>query len=150
MDTTTAPLTAYPISAPTSSRRVDVGRFVATLLLGAAMGAMLTIAVGVQVRLSPATAPVAGTAVTDGWAHSPITRGGSADVAAGVAITDGWAHSPITRGGSADVAAGVAITDGWAHSPITREGGSDARAAMLRQLAASYEAQGPAAEARSR
>jgi hypothetical protein len=127
MDTTTAPFTAHSITTAASSRRMDIGRFAVTLLLGAALGAVVTIAVMAQPRVSSATAPLAGTAVTDGWAHSPITRGGSANVAAGTAITDGWAHSPITR-----------------------EGGSDVRAALLRQFAASYEAQGPAAEARSR
>jgi hypothetical protein len=127
MDTTSAPLTAPPLSAPASSRRVHLGRFAAILLLGAALAATLTVAVVAQLRLSPATAPLDG-----------------------MAVTDGWAHSPITRAGSANVAAGTAVTDGWAHSPITRAGGSDVRAALLRQLAASYEAQGAAAEARSR
>jgi hypothetical protein len=71
--------------------------------------------------------------------------------AGGVAVTDGWAHSPITRLGAASGAsAGVDVTDGWAHSPITRTGGTDARDAMLRQLAVSYVEQDPAAEARSR
>jgi Mg-chelatase subunit ChlD len=74
---------------------------------------------------------------------------GATTMAAGVEVTDGWAHSPITRLGSENATAGIAITDGWAHSPITR-GGSNSRAALLRQLAANYEAQGPAAEARSR
>jgi hypothetical protein len=44
----------------------------------------------------------------------------------------------------------VAVTDGWAHSPITRSGGSDDRATLLRQLAVSYQQQGPDAEARAR
>jgi hypothetical protein len=96
-------------------------------------------------------AAAAGVAVTDGWAHSPITRLGSASGAtAGMAVTDGWAHSPVTRLGSADAVTGVAVTDGWAHSPITRGGDADARAARLRTLAALYEAQDFAAEARSR
>jgi hypothetical protein len=145
---TAHPISTYPLASG-SSRRADLGRLAVTLLLGIALGAMLTVAVLAQPRSSGTTTPAAGAAVTDGWAHSPITRLGSANVAAGVAVTDGWAHSPISRLGSANVA-GVAVTDGWAHSPITRDGATDARAAVLRQLAASYEAQGPAAEARSR
>jgi hypothetical protein len=126
MDPFTAPLTAHPLIGPAPSQRADVGRFALTLILGVALGATLTIATVVQLRPSGATTLAAGADVTDGWAHSPITRLGSESITAGVAITDGWAHSPITRGGS------------------------NSRAALLRQLAATYEAQGPAAEARSR
>jgi hypothetical protein len=171
------PITASPFSTMTSPRS-QVARLIAALVLGAAMGAVLTFAILTQLRPASATpsvgvavtdgwahspitrfgsaysAPRGGVAVTDGWAHSPITRFGSAYSAlrGGVAVTDGWAHSPITRLGSAYSAprGGVAVTDGWAHSPITRAGGSDERVALLRQLAVSYQKEGPSAEARAR
>jgi hypothetical protein len=122
------PINLNPITV-TASPRNQVIRLMAVLVLGAAMGAVLTFAVLAQLRPAPAAQTI-GVAVTDGWAHSPITRAGTGYSAA----------QPI----------GVAVTDGWAHSPITRAGGSDARAALLRQLAASYQQQGAAAEARAR
>jgi hypothetical protein len=120
-----------------------------TLGMLAALLAAFAISAVVQ-RPAIGTA-AAGVAVTDGWAHSPITRLGGFQAATGVAVTDGWAHSPITRlGASSAASTGLSVTDGWAHSPITRDGSTDGRAALLRALAASYEAYGPAAEARSR
>jgi hypothetical protein len=148
------PISASPFSTITSPRD-HIPRLVAAVVLGAAMGAVLTFAILTQLRPAPATQTI-GVAVTDGWAHSPLTRSGIGYSAAGpigVAVTDGWAHSPITRSGIGYSAAGpigVAVTDGWAHSPITRSGGSDDRAALLRQLAVSYQQQGPDAEARAR
>jgi hypothetical protein len=122
------PISASPFSTITSPRD-HIPRLVAAVVLGAAMGAVLTFAILTQLRPAPATQTI-GVAVTDGWAHSPLTRSGIGYSAAG----------PI----------GVAVTDGWAHSPITRSGGSDDRATLLRQLAVSYQQQGPDAEARAR
>jgi hypothetical protein len=121
------PINVNRLTTPTSPRG-QIARLIGTLVLGAAVGAVLTFAVLTQLRPASAT-PSVGVAVTDGWAHSPITRLGSANTAAG---------------------GGVAVTDGWAHSPFTRAGGSDARAALVRNLAISYQQQGPAAEARAR
>jgi hypothetical protein len=121
------PINENLITTPTSPRG-QMARLIGTLVLGVAMGAVLTFAVLAQLRPSSA-APTIGVAVTDGWAHSPITRLGSANTAPG---------------------RGVAVTDGWAHSPFTRAGGSDARTALLRQFAISYQQQGPAADARAR
>jgi hypothetical protein len=121
------PINVNRLTTPTSPRG-QIVRLIATLVLGAAMGAVLTFAVLTQLRPASAT-PLVGVAVTDGWAHSPITRLGSANTV---------------------TSRGVAVTDGWAHSPITRAGGSDGRAAQLGHLAISYQQQGPAAEARAR
>jgi hypothetical protein len=146
-------------------RLVTLG-MLAALLAAFAISAVVqrpaigTAAAGVAVTDGWAHSPItrlggfqaaAGVAVTDGWAHSPITRLGGFQAATGVAVTDGWAHSPITRlGASSAASTGLSVTDGWAHSPTTRDGSTDGRAALLRALAASYEAYGPAAEARSR
>jgi hypothetical protein len=148
MDPFNAPTLATPYPRTSASSRPYRPALTGIVLLCVILGATQLVA---AMQRPSVGAPTAGVAVTDGWAHSPITRLGSASGAtAGVAVTDGWAHSPITLLGSADADGGVAITDGWAHSPITRGGDADARAARLRTLAALYEAQDPVAEARSR
>jgi hypothetical protein len=122
------------------------------LLLAAVIGVVVGANLNRQNPEPAAAAAVGGYTVTDGWAHSPFTRQGATVVSTGgAAVTDGWAHSPITRfGASYDPIQNVGVTDGWAHSPITRFGTNDLRIAELKALAARYDAQGPAAEARSR
>ena len=147
-----APQTArhIPFPMPSAGER---RRVAATILMATIIGAAAGLAIG------RATAPVAlpqartGVAVTDGWAHSPITRMGGAVAApvAGAAVADGWQFSPFTRLGAAyDPTGGVAVTDGWMHSPFTRGGSTLERLAALRANALAYQEQGAAAEARAR
>lgn len=152
MAQSTAPQTAQHLPFPLPSTN-DRRRMAAALLAAAVIGAGAGLAIG------RTTAPVAvaqariGVAVTDGWAHSPITRlgGAAAASAAGPAVADGWQFSPFTRLGSAyDPDAGVAVTDGWMHSPLTRGGSTLERLAALNAHALAYQRQGPAAEARAR
>ena len=147
MSQATRPIRLFPALAS-----LDGFRLAAALLVSAMLGIVIGANVAGENTNPTTAATVGGYAVTDGWAHSPITRQGpGVPTARGVAVTDGWAHSPITRLGSAyDPSVGVAVTDGWAHSPITRFGSNDLRVATLRSFAAQFEAQGPAAEARSR
>jgi hypothetical protein len=105
-------------------------KLAATLLLGVAMGALLTLVVLGQVPQATA-APIVRQAVTDGWAQSPITRAGGLaafSAAERFALTDGWAQSPITRAGGLNSNSydSRATTDGWIQSPITRAGGIEA------------------------
>jgi len=147
--------TAPPIrrSLPITSSP-ELARLAAALLVAAAIGAgAAVIATRGDASSVAGSQPRAGVAVTDGWAHSSITRLGVATtgVVSGLAATDGWQHSPLTRLGNAyDPNAGVAVTDGWQHSPITRHSAGDARAMLLRQLATQYVSQDPAADARTR
>lgn len=152
MAQSTAPQTAQhlPFPLPIAS---DRRRLAAALLMATIIGAAAGLAIG---RITaPVTVPQArvGVAVTDGWAHSPITRmGGAVAVpAAGPAVADGWQFSPFTRlGGAYDPDAGVAVTDGWMHSPFTRGGSTLERLATLSSNALAYQEQNPAAEARAR
>ena len=121
---TADPLVAHPRTAPARLRSTSSVLIAGAIVIGAVMGGALMVAVAD--RPAAVAAP------------------------AGVAVTDGWAHSPITRSGVAGAGQGVAVTDGWAHSPITRYGADDAGASRLRSLATLYETHDPAAEARAR